>query len=359
MISKCAFPKREGKMENEESKSRRELVVKGASVRVSLIVRVLDEAAKINELLVDIASQSRLPDEIVMVDSGSSDGTLELLRQASAGKSRLRVIEARRTSRGLGRNIGIANARYEWIALTDADSRLDPDWLERLSEVVASQPTISVVCGNVEPKIDSLFEECAAIAYLPSKSVRPGGSVRGPCTSSLLVHRETWKSVGGFPDMGAAEDLMFFEELRRKGFDIEWAPGAIVHSRLSPTIGGIFHRFVLHSSCIFWANPQRKPEVRVVSLLTLGTAILVLVALHSLWWLVVPVFALFARTMKNIWRYSSGMGIIWLLNPLRFIGVLVITLTIDLGTFVGWIKALLKPSEWRRISSMITTMRGE
>jgi glycosyltransferase involved in cell wall biosynthesis len=330
-----------------------------AKIRVSLVVPVRDEAATIDQLLESIAAQIRQPDEIVLVDGGSHDGTLELLRAARAGNPKVRVIEASKASPGLARNIGIANACYEWIALTDAGNRLDPHWLERLIEVAESRPGIDIVCGNFEPVIDSFFKQCAAIAYVPIRTPEPGGNVRGPFIASSLVRREAWHSVGGFPDLRAAEDLIFFEELSNKGYTMEWAPRAVVHWELRSTLGSTFRRFVLYSRWNVWARRQRYWHYGIVRLYALALPFLILAVVHRWWWLLVPVVALFARVMKRIWQHRQGAGVVWVLNPLRFAGVLTITLAIDLATFVGWIAALLKPSESRRISSMLITMRGD
>jgi GT2 family glycosyltransferase len=329
-----------------------------ARIRVSLVVPVCDEAARVRQLLESIAAQSRQPDEIVFVDCGNLEGK-ELLRSARVDNPNVRVIEAGKTSRALGRNIGIANARCEWIALTDARNRLDPQWLERLIEVAVSQPDVDIVCGDFEPEIDSFFKECAAIVYVPSSTPITGGSDRGPFFASSLVRREAWKSVGGFADMPAAEDLIFLQELREKGHPLGWAPGATVHWEMSSTLGSTFRRFVLYSSCHAWAKRQRYWHYGVARLYAVAIPFIILAAVHHLWWLVVPVMVLFARTTKNIWQRREGLGVVWVLNPRRLAGVLAITLTIDLATFVGWIGALLNRSESRRISRMLTTMSGE
>ena len=55
--------------------------------KVSVIMTVLNEAASIKTILENLLSQSRKPDEIVIVDGGSRDGTTELIRKASERKS--------------------------------------------------------------------------------------------------------------------------------------------------------------------------------------------------------------------------------------------------------------------------------
>ncbi|HKO96132.1 MAG TPA: glycosyltransferase [Pyrinomonadaceae bacterium] len=327
-------------------------------IRVSLVVPVRDEAANINQLLESIAAQVRQPDEIVFVDGGSRDGTQDLLKAARAANPKVRVIEARKASPGLGRNIGITNARYDWIALTDAGNRLDPNWLERLLEVAESRPG-GIICGNYEPVIDSFFTQCASIAYVPARITKPGGTVRGPFIASSLVTSEAWHSVGGFPDMRAAEDLIFFEELSKKGHSIEWAPGAVVHWELRPSLAATFRRFVLYSKWNVWGERQRHWHYRIALFYLAALPFLILGFIQSWWWLLVPLGVLFVRVAKRIWEHRENNGAGWVLNPLRFLGVLTITLAIDLATFVGWVGALTKPSQARKVRGMLQNLRYE
>ena len=124
-------------------------------VKVSLVVPVRNEAATIEELVDSIAGQTRPPDEVVIVDGGSLDGTAGRARAATHDDGTVRVIEAGPATPGRGRNVGIAAARHEWIALTDAGIRLDPRWLEELLAAAARNPSAGVVYGNYEPVIDS------------------------------------------------------------------------------------------------------------------------------------------------------------------------------------------------------------
>src|SRR5918912_876135 len=121
---------------------------------ISLVVPVRDEAASVHVLLDSIAAQTRQPDEIIFVDGGSRD--------ASQKMARIRIIEAAEASPGRGRNLGIEAARHEWVALTDAGIRLEPQWLERLAEVARLDSMVAVVYGNYETGTDSFFERCAA-----------------------------------------------------------------------------------------------------------------------------------------------------------------------------------------------------
>jgi glycosyltransferase involved in cell wall biosynthesis len=308
---------------------------------VSLVIPVRDEAATIGELLQSIAAQTRRPDEVVFVDGGSLDETVALLREAGEIEgARVRVVEAGDATPGRGRNVGIEAARCEWIALTDAGNRLEPDWLERLLEVVEGDSAIEVVYGNYEPVARTFFERCAALTNPAPKQMREGEFMRAPFIASSLLRREVWRRVGGFPDLRAAEDLMFMEAVEREGFRTGWASRATVHWQLRPTLKSTFKKFVLYSRHNVWAGRQRFWHYGVARQYVLAAPFVLLAVVHSAWWLLFPVAGMLARAAKSIWRRREGRSILWALNPAQFAGVMLLILTIDLATFVGWAQAL-------------------
>lgn len=316
--------------------------------QVSLIIPVRDEAATVQTLLDSIASQTRQPDEVIFVDGGSVDDTVERLRAASQGDARIRVIEAGAATPGRGRNIGIEAARHEWVALTDAGIRLEPLWLEHLVEVAMRDPSAGVVYGNYEPVVNSFFERCAALSYPPPKQERPGGRMRGPSTASMMLRREVWESVGGFPDLRAAEDLIFMERIRKRGCKEGWSPQATARWQLQPNLRSTFRKFVLYSRHNVWAGRQWDWHYGVARQYIMALPFVLLALAHSLWWLVVPLLIQLARVAKSIWNRREGRGLLWLLNPAQLAGVAVILLSIDAATFIGWAQAAWQKPERSR-----------
>jgi cellulose synthase/poly-beta-1,6-N-acetylglucosamine synthase-like glycosyltransferase len=281
------------------------------------------------------------------------------LRNACEHNPTFRLIEARKALPGQGRNIGAAQANYDWIAFTDAGNRLEPDWLEQLITVSDANPESGIICGNFEPVTDTFFTDCAAVAYIDQKVQRENGPCRGPFIASSLVRRDVWHAAGGFPDLRAAEDLIFFEEVERKGFTFSWAPKATVHFRLRPGLWSTFRRFRLYSSVNVWAGRQSKWHYGVARLYLLALPFIALGVWKSLWWLLIPAAGLCARVARRIWVHRDGHGLSWLLSPLRFIYVLIITLMLDAATFLGWMLALIKRGEASRIRSHLRTRRGD
>lgn len=330
-------------------------MVAAAPPRVSLVIPVRDEASSVVDLLSRIAAQTRQPDEVLIVDGGSRDETVKLLRVAASHEPTLRVVEAGEATPGRGRNVGIAAASCEWVALTDAGIRLEPDWLERLVGVISRDPEVDVVYGNFEIATDTFFERCAALAYPPVKVERAEGRIRGPFIASSLLRREVWREIGGFPDLRAAEDLIFMEEIERRRFHIAWEPRATVWWELRPDFASTFRKFILYSRHNVWAGRARQWHYGVARQYALVALFLALAALNSAWWLVAVALWLGARTFRSIWRRREGRGLLWALNPAQFVGVASIILTVDLATFIGWAQALItRPTPARADTTTIT-----
>ena len=106
-------------------------------VYISVIATVSNERNNIERLLESLADQTRRPDEVIICDGGSSDGTAEQITRYAQEKSErlpnLTLIVEPGANISRGRNLAIAAARGEIIAVTDAGVRLDARWLEWLA----------------------------------------------------------------------------------------------------------------------------------------------------------------------------------------------------------------------------------
>jgi len=304
-------------------------------IPVSLVIPVRDEAQTIAELMESVQQQTLPPDEILVVDGGSEDATVDMARRLSTSDSRFRIIEAGQATPGRGRNVGIAAARNEWVALTDAGVRLEPQWLEALTRKAEGS---DVVYGNLEIDTRSFFERCAALAYAPAKQLRAGSLIRGPSVASAMLRRGVWEAVGGFPDQRAAEDLMFMEAIDKAGFLISWAPEATAWWRLQPTLGATFRKFVVYSEHNVRAGREWDWHYGIAKKYLVILPFVALGIIHSLWWFLVPAAVFAARAGKRILDRREGRGLLWLLNPAQFLGVLLIMVVIDMATFAGWLR---------------------
>jgi cellulose synthase/poly-beta-1,6-N-acetylglucosamine synthase-like glycosyltransferase len=312
-------------------------------VKVSLVTPAKNEADSIEYLMASVAGQTWRPDEVIVVDGGSEDGTPEIVEAWMSRRSLsdwARVVRVDDATPGKGRNIGVANAKYDWIAFADAGVRLEQSWLERLIKVAESDNQVDVVYGSYEPAAETFFTRCAALAYVTPKRLRSGQWMRGPAIPSSLIRREVWEGVGGFQDLRAAEDLIFMEAVERRGYKIAWASQAVVWWRLPPNFRSVFRRFALYSLHNVRIGRQYDWHYAVARQYAVWIVFLILGFVLSGWFWLAPLMGYGARVAKGVWARREGRGLLWAMNPAQFAMVAAILLTIDAATFVGWWNAI-------------------
>jgi glycosyltransferase involved in cell wall biosynthesis len=113
-------------------------------MNVSVVVPVRDGERLLGAALESIAAQTRPPEEVVVVDDGSKDGSAALAAAHGA-----RVERQAPAGQAAARNRGIALARGDTIAFLDADDLWPPDALERQAAALAARPEADLVFGRV------------------------------------------------------------------------------------------------------------------------------------------------------------------------------------------------------------------
>ncbi|MDP2728372.1 MAG: glycosyltransferase, partial [Dehalococcoidia bacterium] len=159
---------------------------------VTLICTVLNEEATIATLLDSILAQSRRPDEVIVVDGGSRDRTLEVLRSYQ-DRLPLRILLEPGCNISQGRNRAVQAAVGEVIASTDAGVRLDPKWLEALIEGLGRQSRPAVVCGFFVADPQGIFEKALGATTLPNlEEIDPARFL--PSSRSVAFLKEAWQA---------------------------------------------------------------------------------------------------------------------------------------------------------------------
>ena len=209
---------------------------------ISVVVPTLNDRDGLEELLIALAAQTRAPDEVVVVDGGSTDGTAELL-EAWRADSRVpvKVVRGSSLSIGAARNAGVRAASHHWIACTDAGCRPVPQWLEAID---AGRREADFIAGVVIVDGRTPFERALALTHYPSREELddPGLLVRVSHRlfgrgydpdrvggAYMAFTKPVWSAVGGFPaGLSASEDHAFSSAVVAQGFRVARAPEAAV-----------------------------------------------------------------------------------------------------------------------------------
>jgi glycosyltransferase involved in cell wall biosynthesis len=206
-------------------------------VKVSLVATVKDAGPHVGQFLESVRAQTRPPDEIVIVDGGSTDGTLETLRSASD----VTLIEAPGANIARGRNLAVRAATHEVVAVSDVDCVLAPDWLAHLAR--RAENGADVAMGFYRPIARSFFEACAAAVSLPEEhEVDPERFM--PSSRSVAFRREAFDRAGGYPEwLDIGEDMYLNHRFRGIGVRMDFVPRAVAYWRVRPTAAATWRQY--------------------------------------------------------------------------------------------------------------------
>jgi len=216
-------------------------------MKTSFVITVLNEARTINGLLDSLQAQTKLPDEVIIVDAGSTDQTLDLIKAHSLNQSAtVRIISQQGVNRSQGRNLGIKSAKHQIIALSDAGCVLDSDWLARITEPLKNT-SVDSVAGYYQTTTPSVLAKAMApfVAVMPD---RFNPKTYLPSSRSLALKKSAWLKAGQYPEnLDFCEDLIFSAKLKARTRLVVKAD-AIVFWQTPDSLPDFYHQLKNYSS---------------------------------------------------------------------------------------------------------------
>lgn len=187
----------------------------------TLVTTVFNEARRLKQTLADIRAQTLLPAELIVVDAGSTDGTLKILDEwAESQPFVVRVVVKEKCNIAQGRNLAISLAENSLIASTDFGCRFHKDWLRELIAPFALYPKIELVGGAFSIIKEDVQTSAARADYILQNGYPVVQDQYFSVSSrSIAYKKEVWQRVGGYLEWLtlAADDTIFWRMCKQAG----------------------------------------------------------------------------------------------------------------------------------------------
>jgi rhamnosyltransferase len=195
----------------------------------SIVIRAKNEALHIGETLESVFSQqSTGPIEVIVVDSGSTDATLDIVQRFPV---QLIEIPAESFTYGRSLNIGIAASRGDVIVSLSAHTLpIGSGWLTSLINPL-SEPNVCGVYGRQVPRVDAGRLEVFGMWFTGVSSDRRRIHRSNPMFSNAngAFRRRLWEEEPFDEDVAGAEDLAWVRIMLRRGYVVVFEPEACAY----------------------------------------------------------------------------------------------------------------------------------
>ena len=173
--------------------------------KISIIIPTINEANNLPLLLSDLSSIQK-EGEIIIVDSGSEDKTIDIANIYGA-----KVYISKERNRGLQLDIGAKKSKGEWLIFLHADTRLTYDWLRKINSFLKGNKNSIYY---FEFKINNkkiIYRVLEILVNFRSKIFKQPYGDQG-----LIIHRTTYFKNNGFRKIPLMEDVDFLSRLNKK-----------------------------------------------------------------------------------------------------------------------------------------------
>lgn len=192
------------------------LIVKLRKKMFSVVIPLYNKEDFITRAIESVLEQEYESFELIVVDDGSTDGSLDRIKYIS--DSRIRIINQLNQGVGAARNKGVIESKYEWVAFLDADDSWSKAHLTELFNIINFFPKSRMVATRVLQVYDS--KELPITNDTSLSNIRyidyfyESSKERSVITSSsVAINKKTFKDIGGFSNKKIGEDIEFWVKI--------------------------------------------------------------------------------------------------------------------------------------------------
>ncbi|MBX9394522.1 glycosyltransferase [Streptomyces sp. TRM72054] len=195
------------------------------SSRVTVAVITRNRCRSVLRTLDRLAALPERP-EVVVVDNGSADGTVDAVRQHPVGA---RVLAAGHNTGALGRNVAVRHATTPYVAFSDDDSWWAPGALDAAADLLDAHPRLGLLAARTLVGPDATEDPLNSVladSPLPPAADLPGRPVLGFLACAAVVRRRAFLEAGGYHPVlffGGEETLLAYD-LAARGWGVSHVP---------------------------------------------------------------------------------------------------------------------------------------
>lgn len=312
-------------------------------MKTSVCITVFNEEESLGKLLDSLLSQTTKPNEIVVVDSNSTDKTGKVLEHYQKKDKRIRVL-TQKTTRAEGRNLAVEIARNKIIVMTDAGCVPKKDWLEKITSPFKNKK-VDMVAGFYDMLGDKSIQKASSV-FLGTKKADFDIDFL-PSTRSVAFRKKLWERVGRFPEAleDTAEDTIFNHKVLKKGAKIARVKNARVEWEMPESLGEIFRKLQSYAkgdarSGLIWHTQKKLTSHNIKAIFVfvrylIGLSLIYMAFINPLLWYLVAfllIFYIFWAYRKVYIYESDAKTALW--------GV-ILQFTADLAVMLGFAKGII------------------
>jgi rhamnosyltransferase len=212
----------------------------GSIPHCSIVIRAYNEADHISRLLEGIQQQTVQDVEIILVDSGSTDGTVEI---ATRFPVRILRIDPQQFTFGRSLNLGLSQASAGLVVIASAHVYPTyPDWLEKLLGPF-DNPAIGLAYGKQRGAPGTYFSEHQVFARWYPDEPQPRQTHPFCNNANAAIRRELWEQRPYDENLSGLEDLEWANWLMSQSYNIAYVPEAEIIHVHHETPGQVYNRY--------------------------------------------------------------------------------------------------------------------
>jgi glycosyltransferase involved in cell wall biosynthesis len=195
---------------------------------VSVVTTVYNGEAYFERAIPGILAQTFEDFEFILVDDGSTDGSLARLRELAERDRRVRVFAPGRLGAAAAYNYGVSQAVGEYVARQDFDDRSYPDRLRLQVALLDAQPDVGVVGGYYVLVDERRGERYVRMPPTEHAAIRSAMARYVPIAHTVATFRRSvWTEAGGYPLVDNLIDLRFYLRVGKLGWRFANVPEVV------------------------------------------------------------------------------------------------------------------------------------